>query len=48
MCIMSTSKLNLLHVPLPISHVRLNIMYCVFNHQNNIEMAKGTFPFQAL
>jgi hypothetical protein len=41
MCIMSSSKLNLLHVPLFISHVTLNIMCCAFNHQNNIEMDQG-------
>jgi hypothetical protein len=48
---MSFFKLNLLHVPILISHVSLNIMCCAFNHQNNIEMAqehislsKITFP----
>jgi hypothetical protein len=38
---MTSFKLNLLHVPLLICHVSLNIMCCAFSHQNNIEMAQG-------
>jgi hypothetical protein len=38
---MSFSELNLLHIPLLIHHVSLNIRCCAFNHQNNIEMAQG-------
>jgi hypothetical protein len=44
MCIMSSSKLNLLHVPLLISHVSLNIICCAFNHPNNIEMGPFNKP----
>jgi hypothetical protein len=45
---MSSSKLNLLHVPMLISHVSLSIMCCAFNDQNNTKWPKGTFPFQLL
>jgi hypothetical protein len=38
---MSSSELNLLQILLLIHHVSLNIMFCVSNHQNNIEMAQG-------
>jgi hypothetical protein len=38
---MTSFKLNLLHVPLLICRVRLNIVCCAFNHQNNIEMGQG-------
>jgi hypothetical protein len=38
---MSFFELNLLHIPLLINHVSLNIMCCASNHQNNIEMTQG-------
>jgi hypothetical protein len=45
---MSFSELNLLHMPLLIHHVSLNIICFAFNHQNNIEMAQGHISLSPL